>query len=467
MLITSNHALLEKAHLDRVSLAWQRRALTVHSPGRSWASLLQADHQLLAGLGLLYDVQKQSSGLDEQRLPEVLLLGELWALAVLAMRHKHTATWHACVGLAQAIPRQRQALLSAVHWSDPQSIQWAQLNWPSHEGLEDQAHERFGLRTVFGLCGAQQHEAVLQALLSSRLWKQINCDLGQAESVLEAVLQLGTQVELPDLENLASQVLLRAQQRQERFLKLMYMSAHVLMLLKKNQRSSSTYTDAKQHMQTVATQTKQPELAWKASQVLVCAEPANFQKVLDIQAQTPELRAAYIQGLGWCGRIGAMPVLMAALNEPQWAKLATASIMLITGSQPARDGWEGEAVRSPSPPDAEGVIRPPDALLSYPQPDALAFGRWWQAHRTKFSADKTWLEGKALTEQSTPSQKEGVFGQILNTGQLHAREVAAHKLQWLQSGTARLDTSWPGHAQQHWMQTHLHASTSHSQRRAS
>jgi hypothetical protein len=465
MLITSNHALLDKAHLDRVALAWQRRALTVHSPGRNWVSLLQADQQLLAGLGLLHKLQQQSNGLDEQRLSEVFLLGELWALAILAMQQQHTATWNACVGLAQAIPRQRQALLSAAHWTDALSIQWAQLNWPSNQAPQAQADDGSWLRTIFGLCAAQQHDSVLQALLSSRMWKRINCDLGQAEPVLEAVLQLGTHVELPELASLASEVMLRAQQRQERFLKLLYMSSHVLMLLKKHQKSSATYTQAKLLMETVATQKNQPDLAWKASQVLASAEPAHFLKILDIQAQIPELRSVYIQGLGWCGRISAMPALMAALNEPQWAKMATASIMLITGSQPARDGWEGEAARSPSPTDTEGLIRPPAPLLSYPQPDALAFSRWWQEHRTKFGADETWLEGKALNVQSTQSQKQDVFGQILNTGQLHARDVVAHKLQWLQSGTVRLDTSWPGPAQLHWMQTHLLAPSTNSQRR--
>ena len=441
MLLTSNHALLEQADFDRLALAWQRRALTLNTPGRSWAHLQQSDAQLLAGLHLLVQIQKQSPTLGPERLQEALMPGELFVLALLAMHLQHAPTWHACTAMAQALPGHQGALLASAHWCDAQAIQWALGHWPTTQSGTPP------LCSVFELHAAQRHPQVLHAMRQRQPWRELSSDVDQAVPILQAVLQLGLHVPLPELRQLARKVMLRAAGHQDAFLNLLCPSAELLMLQHQKVPSDKAYTQARQALRDVATQSRQPHWAWQASQVLACANPKEFQEILISQAKDAALKAVYLQGLGWSGRRDAVGPLMAALHEPVWAKVAGASIMLITGSVPVRDGWEGRAPAKAVADDAGDAIRPADPLLAHPQPDAQGFVRWWQTHGARITDGEVWLNGRTLTPAA--------LAQTLHTGPLHARTVAARKLQWLHSEPRRLDTHGPSPVQRQWMQTHL------------
>lgn len=458
MLITSNHAPLHQAHFDRVALAWPRRALTVHAPGRRWAGLQQTDSQLLAGLQMLRTLHAQAGAPEPNRLQEALMSGELWALAVLALQMQQVPAWQACVDLAQAMPHLQPALLDAAHWCEAAAVHWAVAHWPAGEDTSKQPVAQPWLCTLFVLQAAQQHAGVLQVLQSGPQWQHLRRGVEHTGPVLEALLQVALHApwaKVSDLADLAGAVMVRAQQQPDKHLSLLCLSAQVLMRLHRHQGNRASYMQARQLLQALAAHAAQPRWAWQASQALACAEPAQFMAVLDAQAQVPALRAVYLQGLGWSGRSAAMGPLMAAMHEPRWAQLAAASAMLLTGSDPVRDGWEGHAPALPRPADQQGVIRSPDPYLHYPQPDAPAFARWWQAHRSRFNDDALWLEGQALEAPSTAAAGQGVLAQVLYTGRLHAREVAACHLRWRQGDVPRLDTRWPAATQSQWLSTHL------------
>jgi hypothetical protein len=442
MLLTSNHALLEQAHFDRLALSWQRRALTLGSPGRRWASLQQSDAKWVSGLQLLQQLQKQSPSLGPDRLQEALMPGELFVLSLLALQLQDAPTWHACIAMAQALPRHQQALLATTQWRDAKAVQWALGQWPAAQTGTSE------LQVIFELHAAQLHPPVWQGLRQSQRWQKLSSEIDQAVPVLEAVLKLGLHLPVPELSDLAHKVMRRALGLQDQYLNLLSLSAELLMLLNRQGHAVNAYAQAHQALLDVARHGQQPNWAWQSSQVLACASQGPFQEVLKVQAQDPALQHVYLQGLGWSGRRHAVGPLMDALQDKRWAKTATASIMLITGSVPVLDGWEGHEKETASmTADVDAAIRHPESERASPQPDAQGFARWWQTHGGRITDGEVWLEGRALTLSG--------LAQTLHTGQLHARGVAARKLQWLQSTGHRLDTSWPGPVQGQWLQTHL------------
>ncbi len=196
----------------------------------------------------------------------------------------------------------------------------------------------------------------------------------------------------------------------------------------------------------------------EASLALACWPSAEPHSLLTTLAAQPEQRRLYLQALGWCGDIRAVPILIDYLNQPHHARLAAASLSMLTGSLPARDGWqadppEGQALAVDS---ASDTIETSDPDAALPVPDAAQFARWWAQQRSRFIQPGLWLAGQPVN----PSH----LATILASGKLAWRAASARRMQAFAADRSRLDTSATSSNQLQWLANH---STSFTQRHAS
>jgi len=149
--------------------------------------------------------------------------------------------------------------------------------------------------------------------------------------------------------------------------------------------------------------------------------------VLSTLAQDKDATRLYLTALGWAGKIDAIPLLIGYCGSDEYRRLAGASLALITGSDPIRDGWRGV------PPEGEGdgdesgdAIAPPDPDRGLTWPDANAFACWWDGEQGHFDQRYRYLGGQPITNRWLVA--------ILTSGPLAWRALAAD---YLQQATAR------------------------------
>ena len=176
-----------------------------------------------------------------------------------------------------------------------------------------------------------------------------------------------------------------------------------------------------------------PAIRVGAVQTIVLHQPQWAPEVLRWLARKSDAARLYLSALGWAGQVDAVPVLMEQLGTERHGRVAGASLALIVGSDPARDGWLGTR---PAPGNAatEAVLdvaddsipeTDPDANL--PWPDRVAFDAWWNARKGQFSNGIRYLAGR-------PAERDWL-SVILMSGPLAWRPLAAERRQWLAGGT--------------------------------
>lgn len=174
-------------------------------------------------------------------------------------------------------------------------------------------------------------------------------------------------------------------------------------------------------------------------------------KLLSAGLENEELARGAVVALGWLGDPGRIDELVALLGRPERAdlwRIVAAAIVRITGvdlgaerlladgppTEPqAETGSEAEPETADETADEDDFADPPldpDEDLSWPDPDRLA--AWWQEHGAEFPAGTRLRSGR-------PFDRQAVLN-VLQTGGLGERQLAACELAHLAPGTALLET---------------------------
>ncbi len=109
--------------------------------------------------------------------------------------------------------------------------------------------------------------------------------------------------------------------------------------------------------------------------------------------KSSETKRLHIKALGWAGRIDAMPILIDYLDDPDLARVAGASLSLITGSDPARDGWMAANQRRPEQERTDDHMPALDEDDALPWPKPEAFRAWWQSSQSRFECARQYFLG--------------------------------------------------------------------------
>ena len=407
MLTDSTRAQLAELYTDAVALNWQRRAKILQSPTKTFADLRQSDQQLRSGIDALILLGRLGREKMKGALEEPLTRGEFFALAAYALTAGDSELIEASFALARSMPNLHDPLLSAIEWQQPSA------------GLDDalaalapalrlRIAAGFGMQRVLPLA---QIEAIYTAL----------CGPVPTPAMLVPALQfvqkVGTfemaQFAEYHLEHALPEVRLHAAQALIALLDPRYAMREVKAL------QELTSAGVAMDIRTSALKTLALHAPDQARDVL-----QGFADGVCASADTV-LQRLILQGYGWIGRIDAIPMLIDHLADPASARLAAASITRITGSEPMRDGWSGDApvlVQKPRDSGDDTLAAPdPDAELPWPSRDR--FTTWWDAQRSQYQTGIPYIFGRPA---SAPELLK-----ILSHGALASRPLAAERLQRL------------------------------------
>lgn len=447
MLATSTHSLLADQYLDRLAFGWQRRTRALDSHVLDFATLCQIDQTLQACVQALALTGSAAQTLIAARLEDPLTRGELFAIALHSMAQNDSALHHTCMGLVMALPALRSAYLAALEWSCASNAWWALQQWQQQAGAAGFAW----LFDVLALALYRMHPELQQRLANTLWWQQLHQRSDNSPALDYALLQTAQVSPSP-------QALARANALLESPIAQLRALAAEIVLWQTPHQSLLQQTAVDVLSQLAGNGAVDgSEAASAAVFALACWPGAEFAALLATLENQPGQRRLYLQALGWRGDIRAVPRLCACLPDPPQARLAAASLSMLTGSMPARDGWQA----APSEKNTPGVNRDSDLIevadpdASLPPPDPHGFARWWSQNRQRFASASGWLAGRPRTEAGLNS--------ILQDGKLAWRSIAARHLQANIRSGASLNTSAPAAMQLQWLRNH---STSQVRRQA-
>lgn len=417
-LLHSNDAALAEQHLDALALGWQRRHVQRTSHAVSFHTLHDLDLRLQARISALLHLGPTTGRLAEVRLQEPLLRGEMFALMLLALQGGHASVQRTCLAMVQAVPRMREPTAAALEWVSPAVAHTFARALPSAQPLGEWLHLR-----------------VLSAhpeLKDGRAYSAQHLAAPAESFVLHARLRHARYSHAPAFADLA-----RAQLNADAPA-LQADAARALLV--HPARTRSDVTRALQTLQTLAT--SMHPCARRAAFTLASLSPPAATPVLAALERMGR-RRLLLEMLGWCGTPDAVPALAQWLDDPDHGRIAAASLALLTGSLPPRDGWQAEpANAAPTsqrrpPPDSDALDTvDPDAAL--PWPDRRRFETWWARHAGRLIPGKYHLAGQ-------PCEVPALL-HTLGHGQLAWRYIAALRLQaW--HGVPGMRLSQPAHAQ--------------------
>lgn len=149
-------------------------------------------------------------------------------------------------------------------------------------------------------------------------------------------------------------------------------------------------------------------------QLYLCNTHASPEHLLTwIEENEPDKRL-YLTALGYSGRPANIDILKEFLDKPEYARLAAAAIVMITGAGPESAGWQRES----APPDIAPPDSDPDSAQSWP--DKSAFERWWKSHSSQLNTSEVYVAG-------LPATKEGLQ-HVLQHGCLALHPLAKSRL---------------------------------------
>ncbi|NHZ38960.1 hypothetical protein [Massilia aquatica] len=456
MLATSTHAALADQYLDRLAFGWQRRIQALDSHVLDASGLSVIDRDLQSYSRGLSTIGTASSTLIHERLLEPLTRGELFAIAHHAIRVQDQPMHNACIGLIESIPTLRAAYASALEWSTSDGAWWAISEWRQH--TEIQTDKGFNLFDVIALSACRYHFRILEELCNTSWWSGIiksSDDHADRADTTCALMQLGLATAHPQAIGRAAQLL------QSPVAQLRCLAAEVMLwqptkqLTKYDARiAEQRATDVLLELSTGTLEAK--NIVSQASYALACWNHAEFDTVLTSLAAQPEKLDVYLQSLGWSGNGQRVPILIAYLNHPEHARGAGAALSMLTGSLPARDGWQAEPGESENaliddPVDAGATIPSTKRYANLPPPDQAGFERWWAKNKTRFHAQSSWIAGLSDTNDNLIV--------ILQSGKLAWRALAARRLHARLQGRASLNTSAPMPQQRQWISNFIASPT--------
>lgn len=452
MLATSTHAALADQYLDRLAFGWQARNRALDSHVLDLADLSKRDQILQSCARALTLTGRGTAELMQARLKEPLTRGELFAMALHAIGGRDAGLHRACVALVQAVATLRAAYASALEWAAPQNAWWALNQWS--QAPIGQSGDGGAIVAVMALIAARAHPQISAQLGDTPWWRQImHGTQPSAEgrhAVDIALMQFALASAHPHAGGQALALL------QSPLAQVRCIAAEVVWWQALQPPSQGAIKPALDTLLALATHADSADStphagSGQATQALACRRHADFDAVLSTLKAQPRQLGLYLQALGWSGRSQAVPELMAYLEHPLHARAAGAALSMLTGSLPARDGWQAPP-QAPTQTAAAGEAEPDSATIpsapahaDLPPPDPAGFARWWSKHKQDFADKTTWLAGLPETPANLVT--------VLQRGKLAWRKVAARRLHALQ-GDPVLNTSAPTLQQHQWLAKH-------------
>ena len=463
MLATSTHGALADQYLDRLAFGWQRRSHAACSHVIDFGDLSVWDNSLHACVQGLTLTGPASIQLIQSRLEDSLSKGEFFAIALHAINIQDAKIHSSCIGLVQSLERLREVYRDALAWSSLNSARWALAQWaPTYDVRDVHAapggHWSHGTVTLLccqiypELLAENDHGGWLSEL--SEACTTTQADPAQPQ-LASALMRLALVNGKPALVQ-AAELLLTSP-----IANLRCLAAQVLLWQPKQQRTpamSQKAIDALLALVSADTPADE-EQASQAAWALACWRFADFDVVLATLATRPDGLDTYLRALGWSGSMQKVPLLMSYLDDPKYARLAGASLSMLTGSLPARDGWQAEPVDSPLSEAEDGskkenltstAIPAAKPYADLPPPDTAGFERWWSGNRKNFGSANTWLAG-------LPDSNSNLTN-VLQCGKLAWRSVAARRV-LAATGGHSLDVRAPAYRQRQWMANITNTST--------
>lgn len=400
-LVASTAEALADRYADLLAMGWRRRTNMLASSAVDFSDLAEFDDQLLAALESLLLLGKPATLRMQVSTPDPVRAGEMFAMTLYALASDNHEMLDACQALATAIPDLRGGMVDAFEWAPATPRVRASIEaLPSSIRLP-----LVGVRHRDFPGVAQQALEQLQTIQEPT-----------AVEIADA-LQLVQGVGRHDLASVAQRYLDHASPD------VRFAAAQTLLALAPADHTPSACDAFDQLLSDSAVDTGGFRTALRS---LTLHAPDRAVRHLERLAQSGEIRL-YLIALGWLGRISAVPVLMEHLAELQTARVAAASLSLITGADPVRDDWQGPKMLLNGADElADNEIPDVDPDAHLPWPDAAAFAAWWHVHGPRFGNANGYFAGRPITPEW--------LGEVLIGGPLAWRPLAAEHLQRLTRG---------------------------------
>lgn len=399
LFIGSTAGKLADHHTDLLAFAWRRRPARLASPILDFADLAASDDRLLASLGALYALGTPAREHLQALLKEPLRPGEMFVMSLFALSTSDEVSLDACTALQTVLPELKEAWLDAFRWAPPSPWLESRIN---NLPLAIRLH-LVGLRyRDFDGMAAQALNAIRAVNepgpddICSAL--DMVCRLGRSDLVAAARTYLDHGVAVVRLTAARALLALGAADA----------AVPALAVL-----SSLAEGD-----DTAIVESAVRAVALHASQ--------HIPRVMGA-VKGPAAKRLHIQALGWAGRIDAVPALIGYLDDPDLARVAGASLSLITGSDSARDGWMAANQRRTERDEADGDHMPApdqDSELPWPKPDA--FRVWWRNSENRFDRARQYFLGGPIAADW--------LIKVITNGPLAWRPLAAEHWQRLTHG---------------------------------
>jgi len=400
-LIASTAEQLADQYADLLTMGWRRRSNMLASSAVDFADLAEFDDRLLAALESLLLLGEPSARRMQVSTPDPLRGGEMFAMTLYALARDDNKMLDGCQALATAIPDLRVGIVDAFEWAPATRQVRARIEaLPSSIRLPliGARHRDFD-----GV--AQQALAQLQAIQEPTTAEIIDA--------LQLVLSIGRH----DLATAARRYL------DHQVADVQLAAAQTLLSLAPLEYGPAACDTLGRLLSDSTVDTRVFGNALR-SLALHAADraPRHFCRLSE-----SGLIRLHLMALGWVGSIDAVPALMEHLADPRTARVAAASLSLITGADPVRDDWQGPAML-PNATDqlADDEIPDVDPDAHLPWPDVAAFAAWWHAHGPRFDGTERYFAGRPITSEW--------LGEVLICGPLAWRPLAAEHLQRLTRG---------------------------------
>ncbi|WP_244102548.1 hypothetical protein [Burkholderia ambifaria] len=400
-LIASTAETLADRYADLLAMGWRRRTNMLASSAVDFSDLAEFDDQLLAALESLLLLGEPATLRMQVSTPDPVRAGEMFAMTLYALASDNHEMLDACQALATAIHDLRVGMVDAFEWAPATPRVRARVEaLPSSIRLP-----LVGVRHRDFPGVAQQALEQLQTIQEPT-----------AAEIADA-LQLVQGVGRHDLASAARRYFDHASPD------VRFAAAQTLLALGPADHTPSACDTFDQLLSDSAVDTGGFRTALRS---LTLHAPDRAARHLERLGQSGDIRL-YLIALGWLGRISAVPVLMEHLAEPQTARVAAASLSLITGADPVRDDWQGPKMLLNGADElADNEIPDVDPDAHLPWPDAAAFAAWWHVHGPRFGNANGYFAGRPITPEW--------LGEVLIDGPLAWRPLAAEHLQRLTRG---------------------------------
>lgn len=400
--------ILAEQYADMHALDFRHRNTLLDSYHHDFVDLQQWDYRLANYMDGLILLANETERYLQEQLLSPLSVGDLFTIALFAVRTQNRLLLDGCMGLLQVLPQYIPAFKRLIDWLPSQSWVWEPLcAYPQLKAMVMYLRRDVGLQYRL----TEQEIAYLAdkkyaaPFLTYALYAQQSAHAG---SITKELMLLGgehTKIEMVD-------AMLRHHLEPE---------SSKAWLFELMQSSHDDIVLRAMRLFTLHTSYTQSE----------------YDAVIESFITDARI---FIQSLGLSGYVSNIPRLIEYFEHPDYARLSAAAVTTITGSLPEECGWHLPKEQDRASPETNSADMPasdPDVSLSWP--DKHAFLSWWQSHANHFTNDQIYLNGYSVSE-------EGLLS-TLTHGSLVLRQVASERLQHSQSAYG-FDSHIPAWCQQ-------------------